>query len=77
VVAALRGKPSQDLPEKVSAWVQASPFAPTAELVQATLDAVGNIRNYEDSELAELWAEDAENLAEWHHVLNDLELRLR
>jgi len=77
VVAALRKRPPDDLPAEVSAWVEAHPLEPGADLVRDCLAAVAKIRDDEASELRELWAEEEELLAEWHGAVDDLVARLR
>lgn len=77
VVAALRHKPLDGLPEEVAAWVQARRLIPSDVLVKDCLSAIAKIRNDDSSELKELWEEDGSILAEWHSVLNDLIARLQ
>jgi hypothetical protein len=76
VLAALKGKPPKDSPDKVAAWVAANPLAPDQKLVEESLTAIDKIRNGEESELKQLWEEDSELLAQWHAVLDDLVKRL-
>lgn len=76
VVAALRDKPPDDLPEEVSAWVQTHRITPGEALVQDCRKAVARIRDAEESELQELWGEDQDSLAEWQAALDGLLTRL-
>jgi hypothetical protein len=77
VVAALRHKPLDRLPDEVSAWVRTHSLNPSDALVNDSLAAVAKIRNDDSSELKELWEEDETILAEWHSVLDDLIARLQ
>jgi hypothetical protein len=77
VVAALRDKPPDDLPEEVSAWVQAHSVTPDDALVQDCHKAVARIRDADESELKELWSEDQDSLAEWRAALDGLLARLQ
>lgn len=77
VVAALRGKPADGLPEEVSQWVETHEIAPSARLVRDCLAAVNKIRDDDTSELKELWEEEEDLSTEWHAVLDDLAARLQ
>ena len=77
VVAALRNKPVDDLPEDVSKWVETHRVAPSQGLVKDCLAAIDKIRNDETSELKELWEEDEDVATEWYSVLDDLVARLQ
>lgn len=77
VVAALRNKPADDLPEEVSAWVATHRFSPSERLVKDCLAAVDRVRNDEISELKELWEEDEDPPTEWYSVVDDLVARLQ
>jgi hypothetical protein len=76
VIAALRGKPADDLPEEVSQWAASQEVVPNETLVRDCLAAVDKIRNDDISELKELWEEDEDLPTEWHVVLDDLTARL-
>ena len=75
VVAALRNKPTENLPEEVTNWVQRNNVQPSDELVTNALKAIDKIRNNEQSELKELW-EESDSIEEWYLVLDDLMKRL-
>ena len=77
VVAALKGKPADKLPDEVSNWVAAHQVTPGDVLIKGCLAAVDKIRNDDISELKELWEEDEGPLQDWHAVLDDLTARLR
>ena len=61
--------------EGVVTWVEANGIAPPPALVAKAKTAVERVRGAE-SELAELWSEDAESLDAWSASLADVELRL-
>lgn len=77
VVAALKGKPADGLPEEVSQWVETHGAPPGDMLVADSLAAVHKIRNDDISELKELWEEDGDLPLEWYAVLDDLIARLQ
>jgi hypothetical protein len=77
VVAALRDRPADKLPEEVSRWVRAHRTAPGKTLVGDCLLAIEKIRHGEGSELRELWEEDGSPAIEWYAVLDDLVSRLQ
>lgn len=71
VVAALLGKPSINLPDEVSEWVQGKEFCP--ELAFVALKAVKVVLT--NSELKELW-EESDEFNAWISVVNNLKERL-
>lgn len=71
VVAAMRGRPSPDLPAEARAWA-AGQGRPEAALVELARAAVARVRR--DSELKELWEEG--DPSEWEGALDDLAGRL-
>lgn len=73
VIAALRGRPGEGLPEDVTEWVSLHPFEVPDDLLAAARDAVTKVRN--DSELQELW-EESTWLQSWHESVDDLLRRL-
>ncbi|HLD36573.1 MAG TPA: DUF4259 domain-containing protein [Planctomycetota bacterium] len=73
VVAALKSRPSEDIPEEVSSWVTGKPV-PDAVLVSKAVRAIDRIMT--NSELKDLWAESDE-LSQWQDCLNDLKSRLK
>lgn len=73
VVAAVGGRPHADLPEDVRRWVATSDITVNPEHSEEAAAAVARIRG-EDSELAELWAED--DPSAWHGHMEDLADRL-
>ena len=77
VVAALRKKPMDGLPEEVSRWVETHKVVPSDALVKDSLAAVDKIRNDDISELKELWEEGGDPPTEWYSVLDNLAARLQ
>jgi hypothetical protein len=77
VVAALRNRPMDGLPEEVSQWVETHKLVPSDTLVKDCLVAVDKIRNDDISELKELWEEGGDPPTEWHSVLDSLAARLQ
>ncbi|HEY4215538.1 MAG TPA: DUF4259 domain-containing protein [Gemmatimonadaceae bacterium] len=78
VVAALRGRPSPDLPPEVSQWVQAHALTPDRGLLDLARRAVASLSSdHERSELQQLWAEAAaEDRDAWADAVADLQSRL-
>lgn len=74
VVAALAGRPVDDLPEDAAEWVAAKARHPGDRLVRRARAVVQRVRA--DSELKELWEEDGEVPTEWHAAVDDLLRRL-
>jgi hypothetical protein len=77
VVAALRDRALDGLPEEVSQWVETHEIAASDALVKNCLTAVEKIGNDDTSELKELWEEGGDPATEWHSVLDDLVARLQ
>jgi hypothetical protein len=73
VVAAGLGRPNPELPDEVAAWVARRADRDWATLVPAALAAL--VRISDDSELAELWAEE-EGDDDWSATLDELRARL-
>ena len=78
VVARLRSGGGEESPycEGVVAWVRANAQSPTTTIVDLALRALERVRGH-DSELRELWDENAESLPEWLAVVAEVERRLR
>jgi hypothetical protein len=75
IIAGVRGRPSQDLPPDVAAYVRKQAgFDLGDELIENTRRAVALV--LESSELAELWAESDEADA-WRASVIDLQTRLQ
>jgi hypothetical protein len=72
-IAALIGKPSDDLPEELIEWIQNNNFKISIKEIELARKAIKKIK--EDSELMELWRESDE-FNEWIAKLEDLERRL-
>ena len=77
VIAALKDRPVDGLPEKVSSWVETYRIVPSDMLVKDCLAAVDKIRNDDISELKELWEESQDPPTAWYSVLDDLAARLQ
>jgi hypothetical protein len=77
VIAALRNKPMDNLPEEVSQWVETHKIVPSDRLVKDCLVAIDKIRSSDISELKELWEESEDLPTEWYSVLDDLTARLQ
>jgi hypothetical protein len=77
VIAALRNKPMDGLPEEVSQWVETHKVVPSDTLVKDCLAAVDKIRNDDISELKELWEEGGDPPTEWYSALDNLAARLQ
>jgi hypothetical protein len=73
VVAALRGRPVEGLPDDVSEWIRLHPVTVTDDLLRAARDAVARVKD--DSELKELW-EESTWLESWYEAVDDLLRRL-
>jgi hypothetical protein len=61
--------------ESIVAWVSDNPGKPSAALVGYALAAIDRVRA-NDSELRELWSENANDLPVWLATLTDIERRL-
>lgn len=74
IIAALAGRPMQDLPENAQQWVDAHrSIDPKPLLAPAAIKAVARIR--QTSELRELW-DEAPELPAWLASIDDLHRRL-
>jgi hypothetical protein len=73
VVAALKGRPSAELPEEAKSWIERIKGAPEPGLVKSAREAVDHV--LVDSELQELW-EEVEQYGEWQSQLKELMSRL-
>ncbi|OPX86262.1 MAG: hypothetical protein A4E53_03172 [Pelotomaculum sp. PtaB.Bin104] len=71
VIAALKGKPSGDLPEEIATWVKDNKILP--ELVELSKKALELV--VDKSELKELW-EDTDEFTTWLEIVQDLKNRL-
>jgi hypothetical protein len=74
VVAALRKRPSDELPDSVGAFVARAGSLPSPELVASASKAVARIAA--GSELQELWA-DSDQSGEWLALMSALQARLK
>jgi hypothetical protein len=74
VVAALLGRPLDELPDNVSEWVESHRGRHEPSLASTALAALARVRK--KSELKEQWDESDEPKA-WYASLDDLERRLK
>ena len=74
ILAALRGKPADSLPEEAETWIQQHKNTEADELIVLAEAAIERMRT--NSELKELWEESRE-LDDWLKTLDDLLMRLR
>jgi hypothetical protein len=73
-VAAATGQPTPNLPGAVQAWIASNPAALSANQAQLALSALDCVAS-DESELHELWVEDAED-PDWSASVADLRQRL-
>lgn len=73
VVASLNGNASPDLPDAVRGWIAGKP-TPGAELNSKAHTALDVVLS--DSELKELWEENADDYPKWVACLNDIKARI-
>lgn len=73
VVAAMNGKGAESLPPEVKEWLtgQSAAGAALTAKARSAVDAV-----LSNSELKELWEENADDFPRWTALLNDLKSRL-
>jgi len=77
VVAALLGNAHPQLPPEVVAWVDGRSLSKDNELVGLAKKAIAAVQHPTKSELAQLWGESGEYLADWKAGLSDLDQRLQ
>jgi hypothetical protein len=73
MVAALRGRPLDELPDEAAEWIEAHPDLDAAKLVPMAQKAIRRIRT--NSELKELW-DDSADAVQWYASLDDTAARL-
>ena len=75
VVAALRGRPSDSLPEYLKVWAGGQGGQPSEKLLEMSRQAIWAVTA--ESEVKELWEEGGtEAAAPWFAAVNDLSYRL-
>ena len=75
VVAALRGRPSDNLPDYLKEWVSGQGAQPGEKLLEMSRQAIWAVTA--ESEIKGLWEEGgADAAAPWFAVVNDLSYRL-
>ena len=72
VVAALKGRPAQDLPDDLRSWIEGK-SAPKDGIVSKAREAVAAV--LKGSELRDLW-EESDGLEDWQPIVQDLQRRL-
>ena len=77
VVAALRGNAHPQLPPEIVAWIDGRSLAKDDELVSLAKKAIAAVQHPTKSELAQLWGESGQYLADWKAGLSDLDQRLQ
>ena len=77
VVAALLGNAHPQLPPEVVAWVDGRSLSRDNELVDLARKVIAAVQHPTNSELAQLWGESGEYLADWKAGLSDLDQRLQ
>ena len=77
VVAALLGNAHPQLPPEVVAWVDGRSLSKDNELVDLARKVIAAVQHPTNSELAQLWGESGEYLADWKAGLSDLDQRLQ
>jgi hypothetical protein len=75
VVALLRGKPGQDLPEHLIAWHDEHHLPVDDTLAQQAIQAVQMV--HDASELRDFWEESPEDFQVWEQGVKDLLSRLQ
>lgn len=74
LAAGLKGKPNQELPEEVEAWLNDNTQELPSNYYVRAVAALDKITG-EESELKELW-EESESYQEWLAEISDLKIRL-
>ena len=74
VVASALGEPAPNLPDDVTAWIATNGGQLSREDVALARGAMARVVS-EESELRELWVDDAED-EDWPKVMSDLQRRL-
>lgn len=74
VVAALKGHPNSNLPDRARKCVSKLKFKADEKTINLALKAIERIET--NSEAKELW-EESNNLNEWYEAVGDLETRLK
>jgi len=77
VVAALNGKPHDQLPDEVTKWVESHTNANASELIQLANQVIVRVRDTQHSELAQLWADSPDDFIAWKAELSNLQERLQ
>ena len=72
---AARGWPVRGLPKELKQWIEQFDYRPTDGAKSLAIRAVRQVRD--DSELAELWKENAKEAKKWQAGLDDLIERLK
>ena len=75
VLAALRGRPSPDLPEEVQQWVTSHRRLDATPLLPVAIAKIDRVLA-QHSELDELWKENESDYPSWRSGVDDLRSRL-
>ena len=75
VLASCAGQAAADLPDHIRRWAMEHPHQPHRDEIEQAVQAVERVRG--ESELSELWDEEAGSDNGWRRAVDDLILRLR
>ena len=77
VLAALKGKARDGLPDEVTQWVEGRKLPADNRITEKAVNAIRLVMDDEVSELAQLWADEPELAEDWRASLEDLLERLQ
>ena len=77
IVAAIMTRFSPQLPPEIVAWVDGRKLTEDDELVGLAKTVIAAVQHPSKSELAQLWGESGQYLADWKAGLSDLKQRLQ
>jgi len=76
ILAAMNDHSNPSLPDSIDMWSKIQ-SKPNIEHLQIALRALEKVRDFELSELAQLWSDNVKLLEKWEFQLTDLESRLQ
>ena len=76
VVAAMKGAPAEDFPDDMEDWLKSQHVGIAAQLAPLAIDCLKRVAGNQ-SELHELWKENADEYADWQEYMRDLHFRLK
>lgn len=74
-IAASKGRPNKALPKELAHWLSRQPRREMAKLVPAARKALVRVKDSQDSELRQLWAESKNR--QWIKAIAELDARLQ